>query len=55
MKLVVYPKTPNNRLRMTLTTAAIGAAKHKTAILVERHVHVQGDHEEIETCVEQKR
>ena len=40
---------------MTLTTAALGAVKHKTAIVVESHVHVQGDNEEIETGVEQKR
>jgi hypothetical protein len=40
---------------VTLTTAALGAGKHKTAIVVESHVHVQGDNEEIETGVEQKR
>jgi hypothetical protein len=40
---------------VTLTTAALGATKHKTAIVVESHVHVQGDNEEIETGVEQKR
>jgi hypothetical protein len=40
---------------VTLTTAAFGAGKHKTAIVVESHVHVQGDHEEIETGMEQKR